>query len=173
MTAPTLDLHLRPATLAAVNTRTERHGEEDVPACDLTLEGILLKPKELDALLPHATAGLFTAEGTLPVPAFPQVKPLQLLQRFEGAQVTVAFGTTGDRTALVLHDVKLAKVRVEPLRGGESALAVQVQTPLPDRMQELLERLGHEVHVAITGGKPAVKPEAQGALPLPAPAEAA
>jgi hypothetical protein len=169
MTATNITLTKRSATLAHINPRTERHGEEDKPACDLNLEGILLGQEELDAILPHASSCWFTSEDGFDIPAFPELRPLRLVHKFEGAKVVLSFGTDGSNRPLELDGVTIAKVTLEPLRGGETALSLQVQTLLPSRMQELLERLGHTVHLAILEATAKDASDGQGSLPLAAP----
>lgn len=47
----------RPCQLGtSINTRTEMHGDESVPACDIPLVGITLDAEELGALLGDPTA---------------------------------------------------------------------------------------------------------------------
>jgi hypothetical protein len=166
-----LELKSREAKIgAAINTRTEKHGEDDVAALDIPLE-FLLEPDELNALLKSETAAdrLFRVGGD---PALPALKTLSLKEKIEGARVTLTFDSLNEEITLDFSDAKLAKIHVEPKFSSKSMcyLTVQVVPDLDD--QAILHLLGHmngtceiELHVKGYGG--------QKELPLEQPAEEA
>ena len=88
-----LNITMRPCQLgSSINTRVERHGDEDVPACDIPLDGIMLTEAELNLLLddPHASRCLFTAVAGVHQPALPMIAALSLRSKLEGATVTLS-----------------------------------------------------------------------------------
>lgn len=165
-----LTLNKRPAKIgAAVNTRCEKHGDEDVPACDIPLVGIMLEAAELNALLgdPYAHTALFNHRpgSQLDEPIFRKFNPLRLRDKFEEAEVVIYAGL--EPKEIRLKAVKLARVTLDPQVGGLTELALQVQcTPETETIGELLAFMNHTVDVVVSFGKTATKGEKQSELPL-------
>lgn len=126
-----LQLTERPATIGgSINTRTEHHGEELVPAGDIPLAGIMLNQAEFDALSGEGThARLFAkAEGGAIEPAMPDLTldPVAIAGKFEDSQVTLEV----EGNTATLHDVTIAKCRGVRQVGGNVELSCVVQTIL-------------------------------------------
>lgn len=147
-----LSLSNRPCRIgSSINTRTEKHGDEDVTALDIPLSDILLEAVELNILLqePHAAQVLFNAPpGKLAEPVFTSIKSLRLKDKIEGASVVISLNSTTD---VKLSDCKISKVTLDPQVGGLTAMSVQVQcTPkLDSSIARLLEKLNCEATVEI------------------------
>lgn len=165
-----LTLDKRPARMgSSINTRTEKHGDEDVPACDIALQGIMLEREELNSLLadPYAHDALYNhrSKGKADEPVFRKFKPLVFREKFEEGGVTLYVGM--GQTKIELKDVKLARVTLDPQVGGLTELSVQVQcTPKTDTIGELLGYMNHDVEVEISFGKRAEKSKKQQDLPI-------
>ena len=150
-----LTLTEREAVLGnSINTRTEKHGDEDVTALDIPLSGIAIDEQELNILLqdPHAFGALYDApgkRGTMTEPKLKVLAPLKLKDKIEGAEVSLWIGMA--KEPVVIRDCKIAKVTLDLQTGGTTLLSVQVQcTPTIDKhITKLLEQLGHAVTVEI------------------------
>lgn len=168
-----LHLTVRPAMLGpSLNPRRELHGEEPVPACDLPLDGVMLSGLELGELLDddQAASSLFVdGEDGLKQPAFPQLKPLVLKDKFEGARVVLVF--RDEARPIQLVGCKVGSVTLTPQAGGMTKLKLQVQAhPSVEQLGVLYEHMGSECTVLLDNAKPAEKAadERQGELPMAA-----
>ena len=157
-----LNLTKRPGLIGpSINVRTEKHGEEDVPACDITIDGIMLESADLNALLddPRAHERLFTKDLTGTVaPALPQFDALHFGEKFEEALVKlyVGFGPT----ELTLKDVKVGKIRLIPKVGGLTECKLQIQaTPEPELIGVLSGNTNGDCCIEIAEAKVAKKAE--------------
>lgn len=130
----------------SINTRTERHGEDDVTALDIPLREITLAPAGLEELLPGAGARLFDDKHE---PVFSRLKPFALREKIESARVTLWMGLEPDE--LKFPDVRLSKIAITPQSGGGAMLQLTVQvTPnLDESIAQLLEQLNRQVEVEI------------------------
>jgi hypothetical protein len=165
----TLAITKRPAQLGqSINTRTEKHGDDHVPACDIPLLGVMLTAEEVDKLVPFFTAAHFDEGKGMKVPTFPQLEPARLVYKFEAAKVRIVLGVNGNGTAIELEDCKLSKLRLHPMAGGLTELRLTVQTVMPKHIERLLDRLSGEVSVEISDAQVAERneKEKQGELPI-------
>lgn len=149
-----LTLKSRSAKLgSSINTRAEKHGDEDITAFDIPISGFMLTRDELEAVLqvPKGWHALFDeAPDTPPVPVFPNLKPMQLREKIENATVHLWIGL--ERVMVKLTDVNLARIRLEPQLGGYTDMQFQIQcTPDLDAkwLGTLLARLNHDLEVAV------------------------
>jgi hypothetical protein len=171
---PTLTLDRRPGELGkSLNGRTEMHGDESVPACDVTLSGLLLAREEIDALLGRGSySQIFTnrmnSGMSTPEPSDFVRKsktPFELDGKFEDCRVVLYVGM--DLDELVLDPCDIAKIKYEPQVGGLTHVSVQVQcTPDSDIAAELFAHLDTEVECEVRFGKIAVKDSKQRELPI-------
>lgn len=141
MAKKTLQLTERPCKIGpSINTRTEHHGEEDVPAGDIPLGEIVLNQPELDALAGEGThARLFAkAEGGAIEPSMPDLEiSIRHAQKFEDSQVTLE--VEGEVTTLPA--VTIAGIGFVRQVGGTVHLACKVQTPLaPVDVRKLMNK---------------------------------
>lgn len=161
MSKAVLDLPKRPARVAHINTRLEKHGESSVLCADIKIEGVHLEPDELNLLLDdkHAHNALFvTAKGKATEPMFRQLKRFELESKFEDCSASIFLGLSDD--SVDFEDVKVAKVKLSPQVGGQTMVELTVQTEIEDTndIASLLEHLDSEACVAITFGAKS-KPE--------------
>lgn len=129
----------------------------------------MLEPEELNALLgdPTAHATLFTDERGFKQPRFQQLKALVLKDKFENAAVRFTLGMNGAGTGVQCEQVKIAKVTLEPMSGGLTALSCQVQAePAAEMIGALVQFLSREISIEIIDAKRAEKAKKQGELPI-------
>lgn len=108
-----LTLTTRPCKIGpSINTRTEKHGDEDVTALDIPIESVMLEANELNVLLgePHAHNALFNGGTSPPEPLLRMIRALKLKDKFEDCTVTLLLGLNLER--IELANVKLAKVEL-------------------------------------------------------------
>jgi hypothetical protein len=163
-----------------INVRTELHGESPVPACDISLKGVMLSKDELNILLSDEKAhdSLFKPgeSGDLVEPTFAQhFKPFTLIDEFEGARVTLTLvDGQGEGEAqpdgplsVELDDVSIKSLKLEPQVGGLTSLNLQVQaTPTSEDMAKLIAFVDTQVHAAISFGKRSEKDKRQKELDM-------
>lgn len=156
---------------SSVNLRTEKHGDDDVPAVDIPIGGIMLNSKDLNELmgLPTAHDTLFDTVRGHKEPALPQVRDLVLREKVVGADVCIRIQSTGPAKEITLRDCKLKSLTLAPLSGGATALALTVQTSgdhVPATIGLLAAHLNGHINVEITEGTSAETKPAQGELPV-------
>lgn len=159
---------------SSMSTNTEHHGDEDVCAIDIPLDGIMLARADLDALLGEgAHAALYVTpapngEEALPEIRLPQLRPLALKDHFEDARVVLRPGFADDEF-LVFAGCKVGKVKLELQAGGLTKLSCSVRArPDPEEVGELFSWQNSYALVEITDGKRAQPKgkKAQADLPL-------
>lgn len=128
-----LQLTKRPAKIGkSVNTRTEMHGEEEVPAQDIALSGIVLNNLELAAVTDEETAGtgFFKMDGDQYVPRIASADPTTLSHKFAGATVKIS---GGGLPATTYHGAKIKGIVLEAQTGGMVLMSCTLQVnPGPD-----------------------------------------
>lgn len=111
----------------STNCRTEKHGEDDVPAVDIPLVGLMLDKAQLNNLFGALTwESLYDQQGAGKVPTVlhPEHAPRKLTTKFVGS-ATLIFGP--NQSDVVLDDVTLSKFKAEPTEGGMTAVSLMVQ----------------------------------------------
>lgn len=148
---------------SSINTRTEKHGDDDVPACDIPLAGIMLDERELNALLgdPYAHRALFTDKAGHKEPTLPQVEGFVLKAKIENVTVRIGHNLldTSDKDSRTLTDCKLKGLTLEPMSGGATALSCKVQTSgdhVGSLVGALIAHLGQHVAIEFSEGAIAV-----------------
>lgn len=144
----------------SINTRTEYHGEEQVPAMDIPLADITLSKDELEELLGLGRweCLFFLRKGDdYPLPFLDCLKTLAFKHKFENAEVALLLGL--NRTRLALPHVKLSKIKLDPMPGGLTSMQLTVHcTPEMDKstsekaLSLLFAFLDQEVEVDIAFG---------------------
>lgn len=137
----------------SINTRTEKHGEDNVAALDIPVT-FLLEPVELCVLLKAEEAAhrLFAWSKAGPGdPAIPSIKSFGLSEKIEGARATLAFDGLQGPVELVLPGVKLSKIRLEPKFAGktECSLTIQTTPDFDDKLMQLFEHMNGECSLSI------------------------
>ena len=156
-----LKLNKRPCQIGnSMSTNTEKHGDDDVGAIDLKLDGMMLNAAELDSLLGDgAHAAIYHRQKSngkgsdeLAEIRFPHLKPLQFKDDFEKSRVELHVGI--DNEQIVLADSKVRRVTLTPNAGGLTTMACSVRsTPDSDTVAALYDHLNSEGSVAIRSGK--------------------
>jgi hypothetical protein len=135
---------LEPTTvkLSNVQSRVEKHGDDDCLAIDLAVtwntnnRNLTSIQKQLRNMLfcdLRQETGSDQAEMDLPVDELPNVRvpglnyPVALDFQQVGARVEVAYGID-DTTAIVLHLAKIHKVRVTPIEGGSAEVKFAISS---------------------------------------------
>lgn len=148
----------------SINTRTEKHGEEDVPGLDIPVSGVFLDADELGIILEDADAhkSFFTGtKSAAPEPRFENLAPLKLEGKLEGAKVVIQVG----EHSLVLKPAKVKSITLEPQVGGMTLMSATIQGN-PSANTDILELLNAKCRIAITGATREEKPENEPELPL-------
>lgn len=117
------------ALLAHLNTRTELHGDEDVPACDLKLE-LSLHNSVLNKLHPKLREVFYMADKQADIEAdhlvnlrFPQMSAFSWDVELPRAVLTIHDEVEGD---FVIQG-KANKFKLELLEGGTTKLQIRIQ----------------------------------------------
>lgn len=153
-----LELTSRPCMIDNVNLRTERHGDDEVPAVDVKLSNIILKKDELIRLTGDKEAWnlLFEQEkaGSVIEPTMQWCDGWRFLgAKFIECSSVIRFGMQKTEHEFGNHKIKGAAVRA--LTGGSAELQCTLQVALDDTkvVAQLAEYQHKEGHVAITFGK--------------------
>ena len=121
-----LSLTKRPAKIGgSVNTRTEKHGKEEVPGQDIPVSGIFLTAEELCAITDEESAaeGLFKMEGDQYVPRFLAVSRIPIDHKFENATVKISGGVP----ATTYKNGKIKSIWLTPVGGGLTEMSCTLQ----------------------------------------------
>lgn len=169
---PQFELEQSKVTLVHLNPRTEKHGDADVPACDLkiqlhdtngmlamfhpTLRSHLYESDSSDQSVIEGVEGLTRRRfGSL-------IERVRLSTSLKGADVVIGFGL-GDKSDIPLDTVDVDSFILDLLEGGTVGLTFRIKArPTGEQMRRLYEVMGGEVDLTVT---PAV--EKQGSLGLP------
>jgi hypothetical protein len=164
-----LSLSKRPAQVGpSINTRTEKHGNDDVPGIDIPVSQIFLDKDELNALLQDVEGhdALYTeARGEQLEPRFQTIQPLVLDDKFTGAKVSLEVTTGGEKTVLHLKPAKIAKIKLEPQVGGLTLMSCTVQGN-PQDHTDVLALLNQKCRLSILNAERDEKPVPEPELPL-------
>lgn len=166
-----LNVRMTPCRIAtSVSCRREKHGDENVPACDITITGLMLDEKQLNSLLgddvAHPAIFNVRAKDRLPEPLFPQLEAFRLKDKFEGCTAKLKLHRGSD-DIIELADVKFAKVRIEPQVGGLTLCTFTIQcTPEGRVMGKIFDRIDSEIDGSFTFGPREEKDDRQGELAI-------
>jgi hypothetical protein len=147
---------------SSINTRTEKHGDDDVPAIDIPITGFALVGAELAEITGdvHAHRALFDKSKNPVEPIFNCFRPLALVHKFEGCTARFILGL--GREELVLADCKVARVKLEPNLGGLTSADFLIQSTPDDlaAMARLMAFMGHDIELEVELGNKAEKAKA-------------
>jgi hypothetical protein len=156
----------RPAeTGGSINTRTEMHGKEKVPAHDIKVGGLIIDGEELVALTGCETAydALYmTDESGLVVPRFICFAPLVLLHKFIGAAVQL-WTPVGDHK---FSGASLKDITLELKTGGNTEIGFKLQVTSEKEHLDVPGLLNQPVQIAIRSAELDAKREDEPELPL-------
>lgn len=148
----------------SINTRTEKHGEEDVPGLDIPVTGIFLDAEELGVLLqdPEAHTCLFTkSRSVADEPRFDSLAPLKIDGKFTDAKVLITVG----EHQVHFKPAKVKSIELEPQVGGMTMMSCTIQGN-PSSNTDVLELLNAKCRIQITGGEMETKNDDQPELPM-------
>jgi len=155
-------------TLANLNVRPEKHGEENVGGADLkitftdsnellsefhpTLRSFLYKADESQGHLPGQ-------EGALTMRRFGDlVAGFRLKHELKGATVVIGFGLGGS-SDIELDTVDVDHYSIELMEGGSVAYSFRVKcNPTGEQVSRLYEVMGGEIDMTVT---PAIEKQGQ------------
>jgi hypothetical protein len=147
-------LNRRPGKIGAnIPSRTEKHGDDNVPAFDVPLEAIMLTQSELNELMnePLTSVAWFNdRKDGLAEPLFKNVKHFSITDKYEASSVTIGVGLK--EQLFTLEDVKLVKLKLSPCVGGLTELKLTVQAKIDDTNTSLFEYLSKDCSVEIEFG---------------------
>jgi len=156
------------ARLASVTNRTEKHGDEDVPAVTLAVE-ITTANTILDGICPGLRHALYKAvegqeqlpgiELSTPVLRSNVIEKVQLTTAHEGWRLQVDDGID-DTDPMAFEGVKVDKLKVDAKQGGSITLGVRLGTSDVDseRLGKLAMHNGQSIWIKLL--KPEPKPDA-------------
>jgi hypothetical protein len=160
----TLTLSKRPGKIgSSINTRTERHGDDEKPALDIPVVAIPLTPEEVGNLLGDATSydSLFTStRSKFMEPRWLGVPYIPFAEKFKNAKVTINAGGA----KLVLKPATVQKIKLF-LIGDQVAMSCTISAS-PDAGVQVLEMLNLKCVISILNGAVQDKAENQGELGL-------
>lgn len=168
----TFELSQQTAILRHINPRTEKHGDEDVPAAYLKIE-IIDSNEMLSMFHPTLRSFLYVEQDADEQlegmePRLTKLRFGTLLERLtfdkalKGADVTIDFGVGGS-SDIELQTVDVDKFRSTLMEGGSVSLEFRVKAqPTGEQIKKLYEVLGSEITLTVV---PAI--EKQGSLGLP------
>lgn len=157
---PQFVLHRHPCKIASFNPRSEKHGDENVPAGDLKFE-TRVHSSVLDQFDPSYRMFLFrTAESSGDQPALlpgdkltaldkPKLAPLSLKEDWPGYRLEIGSGLELG-SPLVLTEVELSSFRMEAMEGGSVALSFTATAhPDADASGALCQAIQNTVDVTL------------------------
>lgn len=175
-----LNIGKRPAKLGGhLNARTEKHGEENVGAVDLSLSGILIDEGTLNVLMNDDQAHEFLFRGVVDAdtgeastdalnihPRFRGIKSLSIDDVFEEAKIQIYTGRLRKPKLSLLGTLK--KLKLRPMQGGLTEFVCQFQTtPDSDDVATLFDVMNKDIEVEISDAERVEeKDEDQPELPM-------
>lgn len=145
--------------LVHINPRTEKHGDQEVPAADLkvqviesngmlsmfhpTLRSMLYEKDEQNEQLEGVESLTKRRYGSL-------IERLRLDHKLTGAEVVIGFGL-GGASDIDLDTVDVDGFSVEIMEGGSVCLTFRVKTRATgEQIKRLYEVLGGEIDITVT-----------------------
>lgn len=155
-------------TIASVNMRTEKHGEDPVPACDI---GIHFESgaKILDSFEKGLSEAMYSAneeerpQRRIPGAEDPNasegprfrfngvISTFKIKKEWPGYKAAITWGDLASSVGVELHDVKVTKISAEPKDGGTCGVTLQLQChPEKDQYGDLAMINGREIRLHLT-----------------------
>lgn len=151
------------ATLAHINVRTERHGEEPAGAADLKVQ-YAAGNGTLSEFHPRLRHALYKAEedpqqgsvdGVQPEPTVrvfgDLIDKIRLKHELVGAKVVIGFGLGGPGSDIELDPADVDGFALTLMEGGTVITSFRVKChPSGEQIKKLYEVLGNEITISIT-----------------------
>lgn len=145
------------AMMGKISNNLEKHGEEDVTAFEVPIDAIALTAEAFNALIedPYADRWLFNDKAEMREPNAAKFKPLEMLDTFEEAVVSM---TLGDKEHM-FHDCRIKGVTIEAKRGGDIMLgfSVRIRPENPEQIITLIDYQNHEIKIDVQDAKVVLK----------------
>lgn len=150
----------------SINTRTQKHGDEDIPGMDVPISGILLTPGELNDMLDDPTAHehLYAQAGSgnaHTAPRWPVIAEFPVDRKFKDAKATIKV----DDIECIMKPCTIDKIKLILQEGGLTAFSCTVKGAAPEHL-DVLALLNRKCTISILNAQVAVKDTNQGELPL-------
>ena len=157
-----LELDKATATLQSLNLRTEKHGEQNVPAADIDVS-VARSADVLAEFSPTLKDFIFDPAGPrdlaegLPIRDKHLKYPLHRDEEMTGATVLIGYGV-GE--PMRIADAKVSKFRITPHEGGGVVVEFRVQCkPEPEQIAKLYTLQASQIEISL---KPVDLPELGG-----------
>lgn len=160
-------LEMTEATLATLTPRSEKHGDDEVPAVSLGL-AMTVSNELLDSIDKDLAPRMFKHPDSKPIPgvrdaltvlACNSIERVTLPTKYEGWTLQVDDGID-DTKPLTFGGCKVDKLSVEPMQGGSIVLRMRVGTSDLDaeRSGMLGMHVGRSIWITLTSPKPGEEP---------------
>lgn len=154
------------ATIRGVNLRAEKHGPEEVPACDLKIETdqpnsvlAFFGSQLLDSLYWRNEAPADFSQGELdeiePVSEKPNLRnprlagPLSIDYEGAGYTLRIEWGVT-KASEIAIYDARINAITIDPKEGGSVAVKLRAQFGVDEKLAGRLGvMIGREVTMSI------------------------
>lgn len=145
------------ALMGKLSNNLERHGEDEVTAFEVPVQGITLSAEAFNSLMedPYADRWLFSDKADMREPNAVKFKPFEMIDTFEEAVVTMTLG----EKAFTFHDCRIKGVTIEAKRGGDIFLgfSVRIRPENPEQIIQLIDYQNHEIKIDVQDAKVVLK----------------
>lgn len=158
------ELHNCNAKLATVNPRTELHGQDHVPACDLIFSFdasndilAMFHPSLRSCLYQkdETPADMFPEPGALTVYRFPAIEKFRWHAEYDDASLTVHYGVSGQKD-VELEEVGIDNFTITPKQGGTCTVSFRAKArPTEDQLGRLCTWIQAGLMISVSQPEPA------------------
>ncbi len=149
----------------SINTRTEKHGTDEVPGLDIPVGGLLINAEELALLTDCVDAHdrLFAQDTTTGhVAAIPSIETYYLDHKFENATVRM---TGSSIEAATFGNAKIKGIKLQPQTGGLTMVAFTLQVN-PENGIDVPKLLNAKISIGIKSAELETEADDEPELPL-------
>jgi hypothetical protein len=149
----------------SINTRTEKHGTDEVPGLDIPIGGLLINAEELALLTDchDAHERLFAQDTTTGhVAAIPAIETYYLDHKFENATVRM---TGSSIEAATFGNAKIKGIKLQPQTGGLTMVAFTLQVN-PENGIDVPKLLNAKISIGIKSAELETEADDEPELPL-------
>lgn len=149
----------------SINTRTEKHGTDEVPGLDIPIGGLLINAEELALLTdcPTAHEAMFVQDTTTGhVARIPAIETYYLDHKFENATVRM---TGSSIEAATFGNAKIKGIKLQPQTGGLTMVAFTLQVN-PENGIDVPKLLNAKISIGIKSAELETETDDEPELPL-------
>ena len=153
------ELDSKTAKLVTVNPRTELHGQDHVPACDLVFafdasnDALAMFHPALRSCLyqkDDAPSDMFPEAGALTVYRFVQLEKFKWDAEYKDASLVVHYGVSGQKD-VALAEVGIDNFVITPKQGGTCTIQFRAKArPQEDELGRLCTWIQSDVTITVT-----------------------